>query len=440
MRIRNRHIPRGWGGAAVAAALWLTGALGPVASSAAVPPWKFIVYGDTRSDDAAHRSVLNAMHSHTPDYKFIINVGDVVADGSVQAQWDVWQQACLDTLGGTGQSQVPPAYMAAPGNHDQVPGAGLANWNAYLPGQMQQFGHQGVFFTFDYANARFVVLNSDDVSSPAQTALLQQAMENNPKTWLFAIWHKPIFDFGAKAYEGGIHTAWGAPLYQHGCDLLFMGHAHYYVRTHKLDLNGQMNPPLDPVAGTAQIVTGNGGAPLYAVDENHDNNGYMVAYSFDVTQTAYYGYTELTVEDANLTLKHYRADGTVMDTASYTANPKPATATPTPTAVATATATSTPAAIPAGTEPGSAGALLEVYPNPARDRVYFRFSGQAGRLADIQIFNISGERIARVEAAVKHDPALVTWDSSGAARGVYLYRAFLDGKKIGSGKVSLGDD
>ena len=40
--------------------------------------WKFVVYGDTRSDDSAHRSVLSSIAQNTPDYRFIINVGDVI--------------------------------------------------------------------------------------------------------------------------------------------------------------------------------------------------------------------------------------------------------------------------------------------------------------------------------------------------------------------------
>lgn len=91
---------------------------------AAGAAWKWIAYGDTRTDDAAHRSVLQAIRGHSPDYKFIINVGDVVAVGSDAAQWEAWQKACDNTLGGTGQALVPPGYMAVPGNHDQVPGSG----------------------------------------------------------------------------------------------------------------------------------------------------------------------------------------------------------------------------------------------------------------------------------------------------------------------------
>ena len=39
-------------------------------------------------------------------------------------------------------------------------------------------------------------------------------LENNPKTWLFMITHKPIFDYGPKSYEDDIHDEWGVPLYE----------------------------------------------------------------------------------------------------------------------------------------------------------------------------------------------------------------------------------
>ncbi|RPH35522.1 hypothetical protein EHM92_06035, partial [bacterium] len=288
--------------------------------------WKWIAYGDTRTNDADHRAVLAAMKANTPDYSFMINVGDVTEDGSQSSLWNIWSAACNDILGGTGQSAVPPMYMSAIGNHEQISSAsGLNNWRNYLSGQVQQFGNDGKFFYFDYQDARFVVLNSEDApsSTSAQQIMLLDAIQNNPKKWLFAIWHKPIFDFGVKTYEASIHQNWGVPLYDNGCDIMFMGHAHYYVRSKKLNLNGQMNPPLDPVRGTVQVVTGDGGAPHAAADETHDGNGYMVAYSYDQYTPAFYGYTELNVDGDTLRLRHFSTSGQVMDQEVYTANPKP---------------------------------------------------------------------------------------------------------------------
>ena len=94
-------------------------------------PWKWIAYGDTRSQDARHREVLQAMTSWTPDYRFIINVGDVVSNGTVQSEWSIWKAAVDDVLGGAGQDSIPPRYISAPGNHDKCDqGAGLSNWHS----------------------------------------------------------------------------------------------------------------------------------------------------------------------------------------------------------------------------------------------------------------------------------------------------------------------
>ncbi|MFB0516312.1 MAG: metallophosphoesterase, partial [Candidatus Neomarinimicrobiota bacterium] len=291
-----------------------------LASSAwAQGAWKWIAYGDTRSNDDDHRAVLQAIVDSTPDYRFIINVGDVVADGTNIDDWNTWQLACDEVLGGTGQDQIPPQYMACPGNHDKldIP-SGLTNWHTYLPGQSQQYGNDGKYFVLDYENARIIIMDSD--ASPQtgeQYDMLMEAIENNPKQWLFTIWHHPIFDFGPKEYEDRIHDTWGIPLYQNGCDIMFMGHAHYYVRSKKLGLNGDMHTPVDSARGTVQLVTGNGGAPLYSVDPNADGNGYMVE-----NYISQYGYTELTVDGDTLRLRHILTDGTVFDSTYYTPNPK----------------------------------------------------------------------------------------------------------------------
>ena len=295
----------------------------PLSLEPDVVRWKWIAYGDTRTNDVAHRSVLQSIRSNTPDYKFLFNVGDIVEDGSSNVGlWEIWKAACDTYLGGTGQTSVPPKYMSAVGNHEKFESGGIINWRKYLSGQVSQFGNDGIYFMFDYEDARFILLDSEIDTDPVQQQFLLNALQNNPRKWLFAIWHKPIFDFGPKVYEGGIHQHWGVPLYQNGCDIFFTGHAHYYARSKKLNLNGQMNPPLDPVNGTVQVVTGDGGAPPYDLDQNHDGNGYMVAYPLTKNPSPFYGYTELTIDGDTLRLRHFNASGTVMDQEVYHPNHK----------------------------------------------------------------------------------------------------------------------
>ncbi len=82
-------------------------------------------------------------------------------------------------------------------------------------------------------------------------------------------------------------------------------------------MNGNINPPLDSERGTAQIITGNGGASLKGIDPEKDGNGYIVdSYIME------HGYTELAVSGDTLILRHILKDGTVFDELVYTANSK----------------------------------------------------------------------------------------------------------------------
>jgi predicted phosphodiesterase len=370
--------------------------------------WKFIVYGDTRSNDDHHREVLQSMVNNSPGFAFILNAGDVVSNGTSTSDWETWQAACNQILGGTGQNNVPPLYIATPGNHDRVnePG-GMINWNNYLPGQVQQFGNDGQYFVFDYENARFVILDSDGSSlTGAQYNMLLDAIENNPKPWLFTVWHHPIFDFGPKQYEDDIHDTWGIPLYQNGCDIMFMGHAHYYVRTKKLALNGDNHPPLDPDHGTPQIVSGNGAASLKTVDPDHDGNGYMVANYIED-----YGYCELTISGNSLQYRHILRDGTIFDEEIYTPNPKPGLN-----------------GAGGGEDPlPHAYILYQNYPNPFNPATTIEFSLPVDSDVKLKIYNSLGQEINTLAdeylGAGRHRIHWTAQDAHGdrLSSGIYTY-------------------
>lgn len=306
--------------------------------------WKFIVFGDTRSNHNIHREVLQSMKTNTPDYRFIINVGDLINTGYSSSDWNNWKSAMTDVFGSTLQDGTPPKYMGVPGNHEYLSNSTALNyWRNNVSGQVTQFGNDGRFFYFDYEDARFILLDSTMSLTGAQKTMLLDAIENNPKKWLFTIWHHPIFDFGPKSYQSSIHQNWGVPLYQNGCDIMFMGHAHYYVRSEKLQLNGQKNPPLDLNTGTSQIVVGNGAASMYSIDPNKDGNGYMVASTFED-----YGYSEITIDGNTAYYRHIDRYGMIIDQEVYYANPKPSVTTPTPlpTVIVTPIPTATPTATP----------------------------------------------------------------------------------------------
>ncbi len=373
--------------------------------------WKWIAVGDTRGNRPEYRQVLEAIMANTPDYTFIINMGDVVDHGDVESEWEDWYETTTGVLGDLEQDQFPPGYMSAPGNHDATETeAGLANWNEYLPGQNKLFANDGKFLVFDYRNARIVVMDSDEspMNGP-QYDMMLKAIRQNPKTWLFTVWHHPIFDFGEKSYEDEIHDLWGIPLYQAGCDIMFMGHAHYYVRTKKLALNGEMNPPLDMERGTVQVVTGNGGAPIDIPEPDHDGNGYMVEACG--TDSSHYGYTELSVGPDTLCLRHYLRDGSLLDEAYYTPNPKSAN----------------PVNNPRNDTNPENFQLMQNYPNPFNASTQIQFTLSENSWIELNIYDVRGRLIdTPVKEFRQAGNYQIEWnmnpDDHQVPAGLYIYR------------------
>jgi hypothetical protein len=61
------------------------------------------------------------------------------------------------------------------------------------------------------------------------------------------------------------------------------------------------------------------------------------------------------------------------------------------------------------------------YPNPAHGQVTFALAETEAEKIEINIYNLAGERIARVE---EQRPAqTIKWDTSSVAPGIYFYRA-----------------
>lgn len=286
--------------------------------------WKFIVYGDTRTDEERHKVVLSSMVKNTPDYEFIVNVGDVAQKGSDTAHWNMWERAVTEVLGSTGQSGGK-RYYVAPGNHEAILKGGLENWKTYLHGQCADYkSTDGLYYTFDHKNLRIIVLDClGDIAK--QKEMVVEAAQSNPHPWLFAVWHEPIFVFGNKSYQEALHKEFGTVLYDNGCDMIFVGHSHMYVRTKKLKLNGEKHPPIDEENGTVQLLTGNGGVKMSHLPPmiDDDGNGYMIPENAYITDSLQHGYTELEIiGDEKMIMKHILHDGSLFDSEVYTPNKK----------------------------------------------------------------------------------------------------------------------
>ena len=74
------------------------------------PSLTFVVFGDTRTQHERHRAVVERVAANEPD--FVLHTGDLVADGTKRAQWDLFFAIERDLL-----AHAP--LFPVLGNHEQ---------------------------------------------------------------------------------------------------------------------------------------------------------------------------------------------------------------------------------------------------------------------------------------------------------------------------------
>lgn len=210
-------------------------------------PLKFIVYGDTRSYPERHQAVADAMLREMP-FSFVLHTGDLVSNGLM---WHLWEDEFFDPARGLLRRA---AIWPVRGNHEG---------DAVTYGALFGLPNEGLYYSFDYGDAHFVVLDSGDGDAepdPKMLAWLEKDLAAAAQAqWLFAVYHKPTVDAAGYGQSWGRGDVW--PLLQkHGVDIIFSGHSHVYERFRPIGAEGAK-----PII---QIVAGGGGAPNYQIEPN----------------------------------------------------------------------------------------------------------------------------------------------------------------------------
>jgi predicted phosphodiesterase len=202
--------------------------------------FRFAVYGDSRSNPAAHAEVARDVAGSRPGIVF--HTGDLIASGT---DYSLWQTEFF--------APAREVLLSAPvvpvlGNHEYGTGP---MWFYYFFDRPLDQG----WWALTYGNSRFIGLDTDvayTAGSPQQNWLLQEfaSDEYAGATWHVVFFHHPAFSCTtAHADDAGVREHLVPLFEQHGVDLVFQGHSHTYERY-------QNN-------GIYYIVTAGGGAPLY---------------------------------------------------------------------------------------------------------------------------------------------------------------------------------
>lgn len=212
----------------------------------AAVPFSFIVLGDSRSNAEAHRRVIERVSQEVPD--FILGTGDMVDEGARQDQWqtffDVERELLADNV-----------YFPSVGNHDRQGRGRTADTYRSFFSVPDNGGDSERYYAFSYANARFLVLDSNahSFSLTGQTAWIERelmaARQDERVRHVFVVMHHPPFSISLHGGQRDLRERWTPLFEKYGVTAVFSGHDHVYERAEK--------------NGLRYFVTGGAGAPLY---------------------------------------------------------------------------------------------------------------------------------------------------------------------------------
>lgn len=222
---------------------------------------------------ATFGSVIETAAATCPDGRFIVSAGDQVDMGVHMKHWHYLLNSTDELL------SLP--FMPTTGNHEDE-GYAITN-NFTLPNVPEQDLETGVFYSYDYNDAHFTVINAnddeDDKLSDAQIEWLKDDISSSDAQWKIVVIHKAIYSNGSHYDDGeveGMRSQLSALLPSLGVDLVLQGHDHVYLRTDVINSNAVVPTRTETVTydgldyemkinpnGTVYSICGTSGVKIY---------------------------------------------------------------------------------------------------------------------------------------------------------------------------------
>lgn len=238
----------------------------------------FIDLADTqaKSEDEAILSSQTLAKALTtvPDAHFVVHNGDIVDTGTNETQWD-W------LLGHSQNSLLNTTIVPSAGNHEDEANAFYEHFDVQeAAGSATE---TGAYYSYDYSNAHFVVLNSNEDSveyanfSIDQVEWLKadvQSARQAGAQWIIVNIHKGPYTTSNHATDkdimgdNGVRAQIAPLMAELGIDFVLQGHDHIYARTKPIQADG--------TAAAAEKITEslNGTTVEYTV--NPDGSIYLI--------------------------------------------------------------------------------------------------------------------------------------------------------------------
>ncbi|MBD1260997.1 metallophosphoesterase [Maribacter polysiphoniae] len=223
-------------------------------------PFNFVAIGDTRSRNNVHKRIIEQVGQLNP--RFIVNSGDLVANGLSMRDWESFFKINKDFMTNT-------PYYPVLGNHEK---------DSPYYYDFFDLPYNERYYYFTVGDALFVVLDSEGLRTtiPAFTSegmedtyweesgieylkkqkeWLEQVLELNREAgFVFIFQHTPLYSVKKSRVEESkkVRAFWGDIFSRYGVQVFLNGHDHHYH--HAYD------------KGVHFITSAGAGAPLYDID------------------------------------------------------------------------------------------------------------------------------------------------------------------------------
>ncbi len=189
------------------------------------------------------QKALAAAVKNTPNMAFAVHTGDIVEWSKYEAYWE----NMLDKYNSDYFMSIP--FMAISGNHETSYRNGsnetFKHFNLNLPTQDTT---KGIYYSYDYGNTRFIMVNTNRVNSDKtltsdQYNWLVSVLQNKPSNikWTIVSMHCPMYSVGQYGSNSSKNAASIALKNQlsklfadNNVDLVLQGHDHEYSKTKPL--------------------------------------------------------------------------------------------------------------------------------------------------------------------------------------------------------------
>lgn len=226
--------------------------------------------------DESHEAVTALLKDERVNgYDFILNAGDMCDNGKNFGQWGM----ALDTYK---DLTLNSSVFFTSGNHENNTGAmgRYFNYTEMKDGAAQPIS--GEYYSFDYANAHFVVLNTNDTDENGlgkdQLAWLENDLANTDAKWKFVLMHKSLYSAGSHAFDTEViamRSQLSKLFAENGVNVVFGGHDHTYTETYLVNKDGKVVDKTNAEGvrytgdGVLYITLGTLGTKFYNYKENN---------------------------------------------------------------------------------------------------------------------------------------------------------------------------